>query len=275
MVNEDNTCAAVAVKIPPFWAPDPQTWFTLAESQFALRNITSSTTKFHHILTGLSSEMAGSLVDIISNPPTVEPYETLKKAIISRLGESQQELIQRLFQPYNPANPQKPSKILINIHRALGTTATDSIPVRRIFMQQLPPTIRTFIAASKETDMQKLAEEADEIFAAGAQNTSVNAVTPPAADLMEIICHLTKEVASLKLQQQQPPEQASFHSRPRSPASRQTIQTSQPQARGQPSSNWHPPTHRQETPSDICWYHSTFRNKARKCTPPCKYSGNF
>ena len=44
---------AVALKLPIFWAAQPKIWLSLAEAQFALREITKETTKFYHVVSAL------------------------------------------------------------------------------------------------------------------------------------------------------------------------------------------------------------------------------
>ncbi len=37
--HEDATLANREVKLPPFWATNPRSWFTSAKGEFRLRNI--------------------------------------------------------------------------------------------------------------------------------------------------------------------------------------------------------------------------------------------
>ena len=39
-----------SINLPGFWLEKPSTWFDMCESDFAVRQITSSTTKYHHCI---------------------------------------------------------------------------------------------------------------------------------------------------------------------------------------------------------------------------------
>jgi len=39
----------VSVKLPPFWAENPETWFVQVEAQFEIANITAEQTKFNYL----------------------------------------------------------------------------------------------------------------------------------------------------------------------------------------------------------------------------------
>ena len=41
---------AVAIKLPAFWAQQPEVWFLQAEAQFHIRKITDDTTKYYHVV---------------------------------------------------------------------------------------------------------------------------------------------------------------------------------------------------------------------------------
>ena len=42
--------AAVTVKLPPFWPDNIETWLIQSESQFSLKGVTCSQTKFDYVL---------------------------------------------------------------------------------------------------------------------------------------------------------------------------------------------------------------------------------
>ena len=56
---------AVSLKLPTFWNQQPRTWFAQAESQFAIRSVTSEVTKFHYVVAALDQETATRVLDVI------------------------------------------------------------------------------------------------------------------------------------------------------------------------------------------------------------------
>ena len=74
-MSEEN---AVWLKLPQFWATEPQRWFAQAEAQFALWGIVSDNTKYYYILSALDQTTASRLKDFISHPPAEDKYVALK-----------------------------------------------------------------------------------------------------------------------------------------------------------------------------------------------------
>ena len=65
----------VAVKAHPFYKKSPDTWFRQMESQFYLAKITSTETKFYHVLASLQKDVAEC---ILYN--AASSYKNLKKS---------------------------------------------------------------------------------------------------------------------------------------------------------------------------------------------------
>jgi hypothetical protein len=57
MENEDNNNPPpqqqLHLKIPAFWASNPEAWFAMVEGQFVLKGVTQDTMKFYHVLGSL------------------------------------------------------------------------------------------------------------------------------------------------------------------------------------------------------------------------------
>ena len=84
-VQESQACClsadALSLKLPSLWTNDVETWFAQAEAQFALRDITNETTKFHHVVSVLSADVASKVSSILRSPPGHNPYTGLKKQL--------------------------------------------------------------------------------------------------------------------------------------------------------------------------------------------------
>ena len=58
---------------PKFWPKDPKLCFAQIESQFAIRQITVSRTKFDHVVSSISPEFATEYETCFSTPPNDTP----------------------------------------------------------------------------------------------------------------------------------------------------------------------------------------------------------
>jgi hypothetical protein len=67
------------------------------EAQFTTRGITAQKTKFNHIVTSLSSEIATEVRDLILKPLADNPYDNLRCQLIKRTIASEQRRLQQLF----------------------------------------------------------------------------------------------------------------------------------------------------------------------------------
>ena len=73
---------AVSLKLPTFLASRPDVWFQQTEAQFALRNITDSTTKYFYLLTSLDQVVAERMAGDVAAVPTEGKYEYLKSKVM-------------------------------------------------------------------------------------------------------------------------------------------------------------------------------------------------
>ena len=68
-----------SLSLPSFWLERPATWFNMCESAFAVRQITSSVTKYHHCVGKLPAETVATVEDVVNNystPPTPTPTQS-------------------------------------------------------------------------------------------------------------------------------------------------------------------------------------------------------
>ena len=73
---------AVAVKLPPFWPDSIETWLVQAESQFRLKGVTTSQTKFNHVGQTMTQSDTVKVLDLICAHPTDDPYGHLKERLL-------------------------------------------------------------------------------------------------------------------------------------------------------------------------------------------------
>ncbi|KFD47481.1 hypothetical protein M513_11642 [Trichuris suis] len=84
-----GTAAALSIKLPQFWAHSPKRWF-------ALRQVSSSLTKFYYAVAALPDHIASDVDDLL-DPEPLNPYEALKAKLLRRFGETQDQRLQKLL----------------------------------------------------------------------------------------------------------------------------------------------------------------------------------
>ena len=81
----------IALKLPAFWAAEPQIWFAQAEAQFALRKIVADDTKYLYMLSALDQATTSWLKDFIGNPLEEGKYEALRARLMETFYFSEPE----------------------------------------------------------------------------------------------------------------------------------------------------------------------------------------
>lgn len=245
--------AALAVRLPPFWPADPQLWFAQIESQFALRRITDQQTRFHHVVSALSSADAAEVRDIILAPPTLTPYDTLKAELVRRTSLSEQRRLQQLLTT-EELGDKTPSQLLRRMRHLLGNATIEDSLLRQLFLQRLPNDVRMMLASADSATLDDLAKVADRIVDVSTTRRPEVYETTRSPQQPSDFCtamerrmdQLTEMVAALR------PSRSPSQRRSNSPARRRSRSYS--------------PANQQ------CWYHRTFGSRAQKCT--CTAPGN-
>ena len=236
----------VSLKLPPFWAAEPQIWFAQTEAQFALRKIVADDTKYFYVLSALDQATASRLKDFISNPPEEDKYEALKDRLVETFDLSEPERASLLLH-FRPLGDAKPSTLMDEMLALLG----DHPPCflfRQLFLERLPEDMRAQLIDAGIDDCRQLARRADRIWAARQGTNYANNVqtapalapecmSPGASDIGHEGC-ITDAVQR----------------RPRAPP--------KPKKRQPP------------TAPGLCYYHRTYGARARRCQQPCGWQGN-
>ena len=76
----------VVVKLPPFWPNNIETWLVQTESQFCLKDVTVSQTKFDYVVQSMSQNDAVKVLDLLRTPPEHDPYGHLKSRLLRMYG---------------------------------------------------------------------------------------------------------------------------------------------------------------------------------------------
>ncbi|XP_055836506.1 uncharacterized protein LOC129905134 [Episyrphus balteatus] len=251
------TINRVAVKLPPFWAERPSLWFSQAESQFIISDITNETTKFHYVVSQLDTRVASEVEDIITSIPEQNPFTVLKKKLIERLSASEEQRVRQLISDEELGN-RKPSQFLRHLRSLAGPSVLQDNLLRQLWLRRLPSNVQAILTSRSDLSPDQLSELADKIvevspppipFAVHA--TSNNDQNQNSQALFEAIDTLTRQVAELS-------SNRTFRNRSK--------------ARGRQNSRSSSKSTKRE---GWCWYHSRYQHNARKCNKPCSFQGNL
>lgn len=254
----------VSVKIPPFWAEDPNIWFVKVESQFITCGITQDVTKFHHIVASLVGKILQQVTDAVMNPPAVDKYKHLKEQLILCFSDSEQKKLQKLLSLMELGD-NKPSNLL-NQLRALANNKVGEEMLKSLWMHRLPSHVNAILQASS-VPLAELAILADRIMecAQFSQTSAVRSRSPvtKSSDTSEI-GRLEASINELTRQ---------FREFSQTGDSSKQFRSSSRQRDSTPSR----PRPRDSTPSrsrsNICWYHERFGPNATKCSKSCLFEG--
>lgn len=251
--------ARVAVRLPPFWAEEPDVWFAQAEAQFQLAGVKEDTTKFNHIIATLDPRYVREIKDLIKNPPKTEKYAKLKHELTRRLSVSREHQIRQLLS-HEELGDRKPSQFMRHLRTLADGGVSDEF-LYSMWASRLPSHVQAIIVSQTSTNLDDVADLADKICevtlpppphqpqVASTSTNNYDGLLKKIDDLIttRIQTELTQQIAKLSYRE----------SRGRQPFRRNKFSRSRSRGRSQ-------------TPG-MCWYHTNFREKANKCTPPCNF----
>ncbi|XP_032456536.1 uncharacterized protein LOC103315323 [Nasonia vitripennis] len=236
-------------RAPPFLENKIKDWFTLLEAQFVTAGITDDNIKYCNTISSLTERAINQMEDVLTEPPDTDKYTDLKTKMVERFTESDGARVRKLLEG-EQIGDRKPSEFFRAL-KAHATANTSEEFILELWKTRLPSQLQTVMAASSETAVDKILKLADTVHEI-TPSKQVNAVNDMSG-LFEQIQKLTIQVNALT--------QDRSRSRARG-ASRA--------ARSRPST----PASARIEPTELCFYHRRFKERATKCRSPCTWSGN-
>jgi hypothetical protein len=242
--------AHVAVKLPTFWTTDPDMWFFQAECSFNRSRITTSYTKFEHVVMKLPEEVIISVRNLLQEltPASLDAYEQLKEALTVSYGRTRW---QRGFAiiDHPDLGDRRPSRMMSEMLALLPSGTAPDLLFLCLFLRRLPASMRDHLAAADHKTTAAMAAHADLLWDSRAGQ----------------VASISDSVAAVSLRGRSPTPR-------RSPSRRQDNRRQNrsptPVTRRRPDSR-----SRNEDPN-LCYYHDKFKHKALKCESPCTWSKN-
>lgn len=258
-------------RLPAFSTVDTAIWFRRAEVQFRIKKVKDSSTQADHVLAALSDgvfpQIAGWLDDHGSNPVR---YEDLKSYLLQKFSLTPEQRVKNiLLIAQQPLGDQRPSDALTELRSlarlppaADGTSKSIDI-LLALWLQRLPERVRACITNFSSYDNDALiAADADKFLDAqnAASKSSITALAASPPD--DVVTPDDDLHAAASLPRRQKPVGSPNHRLP---------QKSPPSTYPTRSSPQNPPFYGPPASNKFCYYHSRFRENAKKCQPPCAW----
>ena len=239
------------LKLPTFWHKQPKLWFAQIESEFTVYRIRSEDIKYSSVIRHLDEQALVAISEIVENPPEIDKYNQLKKALINRFTDSEEKRLRQLLAGIE-LNDKKPTELLREIRQLSGGSLADNI-LHSIWLQRLPYRVQATLAVVENVPLIKLAELADKIVErdTGLQVAEVNSQS---SSKQQDFSDLERRIAALEVSRRR----GRSSSRSRSNKSRLRSNSRNAKFNSKDQS--------------ICFYHKKFGDKAKKCTIPCTMS---
>ncbi|CAH8481126.1 unnamed protein product [Schistosoma bovis] len=259
--NVLNSINAIAeLRLPTYGVNNPRIWFAQVEALFLARGIRSQATKYAHVVGALPIEVATEVGDLIDNVPETDPYDKIKAAVIQRTSLSDEKRLQQLLTSCELGD-KRPSQLLRHMRQLAGPYKLDETLLKQMWSQRLPHSVRQILSVSgASVSLDDLADMADRMIEIYPDSRGIYAVQPasrdamnPILDMQHQMAHLTRQLASLQA------TVSTIRSRcPRSRSRRRSLSRHR---------HWSP-----KRAAGMCWYHSNYGEKARRCMKPCNFT---
>lgn len=257
--NNEISANRVITKLPTFYKTNPSLWFCQIESLFVASGVASERTKYHTVVASIESDILVQVSDIIMDPPIDQPYSALKARILSRFGDSEEKRIKKLLTEMQLGD-KRPSFLLMEMRQLGGNNVTDDI-LKSLWIQQMPRQIQAILSVSSD-NLSTLASMADKIYetTSSSEMCSISNSSYQSESLQSQISALTKkidEMCSHNSRNFHNGRQGNFRNRSRS------------RSKNNNTGNANNTNNR-----NLCFYHSKFGDRAKKCREPCSFVKN-
>lgn len=251
-INDEATrVEAVNIRLPKFWAKDPESWFLVIEARFRSRHITTDQRKFDLVIEAIEDvELIRKISDVLTHTPAINKYETLKTKLISRLSDSRNLEIYQLLEGLQLGD-SKASELLREMRRLAKSSISDDV-LQNIWLKRLPTSAQLVLSTCKGT-LDELAQTADavldnlnaaqsQVMATSTSHTTDSSISVKVANLESKLDQLTLAIKALGKRDR------------RSRSRARSVST--------------------DKENKLCYYHKRFGKNALKCNAPCSFKSN-
>ncbi len=239
---------AVAVKLPPFWEPNPRVWFIQCEAAFRHAAVTREITKFDHILTALPTSVVNSIIDLVDevDEHPDDCYTLLKERLMGKYSLSKWSRCAAIVD-HDPLGDRRPSSLMDDMLAVHPEGEKTNSLFLYIFLRKLPAEMMDQLVVKDYSSPRELASAADKLW------DSRRSRGRPVCAMPE---HSTVATVSSVSRSPSPSARRPTHTRASGGAGSRRQRASTP------------------GPSGFCRLHAKWGEDARQCFPPCSWPKN-
>lgn len=199
--EEDHTAiiSNVGLRLTEFWTKDATAWFATVEAQFQTRKITSSRSRYHHVVASLNQETCSIIRDILVGDEAEQTYENLKATLIERTALSEEQRMRKLV-ALGPLGDRRPSQLFRDMQLLDPDNKAGSGMKKAIFINLMPAHIRAVLRARNDLSLAEISHLADSVLDPEDQTTSaflpISQVSPQAPPVPSDIQSLRRQQKS-------------------------------------------------------------------------------
>ncbi|CAB0001767.1 unnamed protein product [Nesidiocoris tenuis] len=129
---------------PPFWKANVPIWFGQVEAQFRMKGINDDGDRFDCVIGAIDSSVLAQVGDLITNPPALNKYDTLKTRLIGCFSDSEEKKLQKLLQE-TKLGDQRPSHLLREMRELANNRVSEEI-LKTLWLQRLPANVQGILS---------------------------------------------------------------------------------------------------------------------------------
>ena len=180
-VHLDAAVFGASVQLPAFDKVEAETWFAVADANFALRKVTDSTTKYYYVLSKLDASTLRKLSSFIKRPKGDDPYSEIKEELCEAYEPPLEKKLDSLL-TIGDMGDESPKEYGMEIRRLAADATLDDV-LKRIFIRGLPRSVVTAITGNLGASFSTVITVANRAWTASSstneQSASVAAVSAP------------------------------------------------------------------------------------------------
>ena len=151
------------VQLGKFWPQAPNSWFVAAELKFEVANINSERELFAHSVGAMGFNILRAVMDLVENPPAVNPYTTLKGRLVLAHQLTPVQKATKCLQ-VAAGNNQRLSEVLASLLEFCLPGEEGTAFLRAVFTMRLLVAIQAHLTGAELTDLKELAQMADRLW---------------------------------------------------------------------------------------------------------------